>query len=170
MRFLLAKPRAPDACSRPTSRKPTKGSGYIVLAMGKMGAFELNYSSDIDLIVFYDPDAAALAQGCRAGAVLRAAHARLVKLLQERTRRRLCVPRSICGCGPIRPRPRSRSRPQAALNYYESVGQNWERAAHDQGARLRRRYRGRRKLPRANSRPSSGASISTSPRSPTCTR
>jgi glutamate-ammonia-ligase adenylyltransferase len=29
-------------------------SGYIVLAMGKYGAFELNYSSDIDLIVFYD--------------------------------------------------------------------------------------------------------------------
>ena len=31
-------------------------SGYIVLAMGKHGAFELNYSSDIDLIVFYDRD------------------------------------------------------------------------------------------------------------------
>src|SRR5665213_643145 len=30
------------------------GKGYVVLAMGKMGAFELNYSSDIDLIVFYD--------------------------------------------------------------------------------------------------------------------
>ena len=29
--------------------------GYIVLAMGKYGAGELNYSSDIDLIVFYDP-------------------------------------------------------------------------------------------------------------------
>src|SRR5204863_328086 len=28
--------------------------GYIVLGMGKHGAFELNYSSDIDLIVFYD--------------------------------------------------------------------------------------------------------------------
>ena len=31
--------------------------GYIVLGMGKYGAFELNYSSDIDLIVFYDLDA-----------------------------------------------------------------------------------------------------------------
>src|SRR5262249_6167010 len=28
-------------------------SGYFVIAMGKLGAFELNYSSDIDLIVFY---------------------------------------------------------------------------------------------------------------------
>ena len=34
---------------------PAACSGYFVLAMGKHGAFELNYSSDIDLIVFYDP-------------------------------------------------------------------------------------------------------------------
>ena len=40
--------------------QPQAGSGYIVLAMGKMGAFELNYSSDIDLIVFYDPAAPAV--------------------------------------------------------------------------------------------------------------
>lgn len=39
--------------------QPEKGSGYVVLAMGKMGAFELNYSSDIDLIVFFDPDSVA---------------------------------------------------------------------------------------------------------------
>ena len=31
--------------------------GFIVLAMGKFGAGELNYSSDVDLIVFYDPTA-----------------------------------------------------------------------------------------------------------------
>ena len=29
--------------------------GLFVLAMGKGGAFELNYSSDIDLIVFFEP-------------------------------------------------------------------------------------------------------------------
>ena len=40
--------------------RPQDGSGYIVLAMGKMGAFELNYSSDIDLIVFFDPAAPAV--------------------------------------------------------------------------------------------------------------
>jgi glutamate-ammonia-ligase adenylyltransferase len=34
---------------------PGHGCGYVVLAMGKHGAFELNYSSDIDLIVLYDP-------------------------------------------------------------------------------------------------------------------
>ena len=35
----------------------------------------------------------------------------------------------ICGCAPIRPRRRRRCRSPAALAYYESVGQNWERAA-----------------------------------------
>src|SRR5262249_45205939 len=30
-------------------------SGIIVLGMGKLGAFELNYSSDVDLVVLYDP-------------------------------------------------------------------------------------------------------------------
>ena len=45
----------------PDPRHPEIGSGYIVLAMGKMGGCELNFSSDIDLIVFFDPAAAALA-------------------------------------------------------------------------------------------------------------
>src|SRR6185295_8620160 len=38
-------------------------SGYIVLAMGKYGAGELNYSSDIDLIVFFDRDRIRTAPG-----------------------------------------------------------------------------------------------------------
>ncbi len=32
-------------------------SGVVVLAFGKQGARELNYSSDIDLVVFFDPAA-----------------------------------------------------------------------------------------------------------------
>ena len=43
--------------------RPAEMSGYFVLAMGKMGAGELNYSSDIDLIVFYDAACAALLRG-----------------------------------------------------------------------------------------------------------
>ena len=61
VRFILAEAatgRTPDAEGQSAART---GSGYIVLAMGKMGAFELNYSSDIDLIVLYDPTAPALA-------------------------------------------------------------------------------------------------------------
>src|SRR5262245_36137681 len=47
--------------------EPEKGAGLIVLAMGKMGAFELNYSSDIDLIVLFDPRAPALARDVEPG-------------------------------------------------------------------------------------------------------
>src|SRR5205814_3862677 len=65
--------------------RPAGGSGLIVLAMGKMGAFELNYSSDIDLIVFYDADASALAPGVEPGPFYVRLTRALVKLLQERT-------------------------------------------------------------------------------------
>ena len=50
--------------------------GYIVLGMGKYGAFELNYSSDIDLIVFYDLARIRLAPRPRGAAFLRAPDAR----------------------------------------------------------------------------------------------
>ena len=53
--------------------------------MGKMGAFELNYSSDIDLIVFFDPDAAALAPDAEPAPFFVRLTRELVKLLQERT-------------------------------------------------------------------------------------
>src|SRR4029079_5472174 len=110
------------------SKKPEEGSGHIVLAMGKMGAFELNYSSDIDLIVFYDRDAPALADKDDAAAFhLRIARG-LVKLLQERTADGYVFRVDL------RLRPDPASTPVAvstetALNYYSSVGQNWERAA-----------------------------------------
>ena len=55
VRFLLRDAAARGRLKPADPAKPEEGSGYIVLAMGKMGAFELNYSSDIDLIVFYDP-------------------------------------------------------------------------------------------------------------------
>src|SRR5215471_11751099 len=35
--------------------RPEDGCGVAILAMGKMGALELNYSSDVDLIVVFDP-------------------------------------------------------------------------------------------------------------------
>ena len=60
--------RAPAALRRKDKARPQHGSGYIVLAMGKMGAFELNYSSDIDLIVFYDPAAPAMPKDAAHGA------------------------------------------------------------------------------------------------------
>ena len=61
MRYLLRGAAAQGKLKPRDPATPEEGSGYVVLAMGKMGAFELNYSSDIDLIVLYDEDASALA-------------------------------------------------------------------------------------------------------------
>ncbi|MBX9575105.1 MAG: bifunctional [glutamine synthetase] adenylyltransferase/[glutamine synthetase]-adenylyl-L-tyrosine phosphorylase [Caulobacteraceae bacterium] len=104
--------------------------GLFGLAMGKHGAGELNYSSDVDVSLFWDPDivATALADGVEPQRFLdRLTHA-FAQLMQERT-----------GDGyvfrvDLRLRPDPSSTPPCvaapfALSYYESVGQNWERAA-----------------------------------------
>ena len=106
--------------------RPAQGSGYIVLAMGKMGAGELNYSSDIDLIVFYDP--AALVAGTEPAPFYVRFTRTLVKLLQERTADGYVFRTDLR----LRPDPASTQiaiSTAAALDYYESRGQNWERAA-----------------------------------------
>ena len=53
--------------------------------MGKYGAGELNYSSDIDLIALFDPKAAGLADGVEPSAFWVRIVRLLVALLQERT-------------------------------------------------------------------------------------
>src|SRR5712691_7847084 len=108
--------------------RPSWRSGYIVLAMGKMGSNELNYSSDIDLIVFYDADAPALAPETEPGAFFVRLTRALVKLLQERTVDGYVFRTDLR----LRPDPASTQvaiSTAAALDYYESRGQNWERAA-----------------------------------------
>ena len=102
--------------------------GYIVLAMGKYGAFELNYSSDIDLIVFYDLARIRLRGGLEVQTFFVRLTRDLVRLLHERTGEGYVFRTDL------RLRPDPGSTPlalstDAALNYYESFGQNWERAA-----------------------------------------
>jgi [glutamine synthetase] adenylyltransferase / [glutamine synthetase]-adenylyl-L-tyrosine phosphorylase len=102
-------------------------SGYVVFAMGKMGAHELNYSSDIDLIVFFDP-AAPLAPEVEPGPVFVRLTRGLIKLLQERTEDGYVFRVDLR----LRPDPASTQvavSVPAALDYYGSIGQNWERAA-----------------------------------------
>ena len=105
------------------------GSGLIVLALGKHGAGELNFSSDIDLVIFYDPGAELAAASPDGPAKLYTRIAQSVaKLLQERT-----VDGYVHRVD-YRLRPDPASTPPAvslpgAFVYYESVGQNWERAA-----------------------------------------
>ena len=108
--------------------RPSQGSGLIVLAMGKMGSNELNYSSDIDLIVFYDADAPALVPETEPGAFFVRLTRALVKLLQERSADGYVFRTDLR----LRPDPASTQiaiSTAAALDYYESRGQNWERAA-----------------------------------------
>jgi glutamate-ammonia-ligase adenylyltransferase len=107
---------------------PAVGSGLIVFAMGKMGAHELNYSSDIDLIVFFDPAAPALAPDVEASRFFVRLTRRLIKLMQERTEDGYVFRVDVR----LRPDPASTQvaiAVPAALDYYEGRGQNWERAA-----------------------------------------
>lgn len=112
----------------PDPKHAERGSGYIVLAMGKHGAFELNYSSDIDLIVFFDPDKAPMKPGKDAQPAYVRLTQRLVKILQERTADGYVFRTDLR----LRPDPGATAvaiSTPAALHYYETIGQTWERSA-----------------------------------------
>src|ERR1700729_3909368 len=103
-------------------------SGLVVLALGKHGARELNYSSDIDLIVLFDPTATSIPEGTEPGPLFVRLTKALARLLQERTGEGYVLRVDL------RLRPDPASTPVAlatssAYQYYETVGQNWERAA-----------------------------------------
>jgi len=125
--FLLLQLHRSEKLVLPDTKNPQTGSGLIVLGMGKYGARELNYSSDIDIIVFFDPDAMKLNTDDPVSLYTRLVKS-LIRIMQERT-----------GDGyvfrtDLRLRPDPGSMPLAiplelALNYYEAYGQNWERAA-----------------------------------------
>jgi glutamate-ammonia-ligase adenylyltransferase len=107
---------------------PEVGSGYVVLALGKLGARELNYSSDVDLIVLYDPDKVDIEDKDTLGPTFVRATRDLVRIMEERT-----GDGYVHRCD-LRLRPDPGTTPVAistiaAETYYESVGQNWERMA-----------------------------------------
>ncbi|MDO8901453.1 MAG: bifunctional [glutamine synthetase] adenylyltransferase/[glutamine synthetase]-adenylyl-L-tyrosine phosphorylase [Phenylobacterium sp.] len=102
--------------------------GWFCLAMGKQGAFELNYSSDIDISVFYEPDRLPVAEGVEARAFAVRLTQAVAALLNDRTEEGYVFRVDL------RLRPDPSSTPlavsvTAAFEYYETVGQNWERAA-----------------------------------------
>jgi glutamate-ammonia-ligase adenylyltransferase len=128
VRYLLRCAAAQGKFSAREPARPEEGSGYIILAMGKMGAFELNYSSDIDLIVLYDENVSVLAPGVEPAQFYVRLTRALVKLMQERTADGYVFRTDLR----LRPDPASTQiaiSVTSALNYYESTGQNWERAA-----------------------------------------
>jgi glutamate-ammonia-ligase adenylyltransferase len=107
---------------------PEKGSGYIVLGMGKFGAYELNYSSDIDLIVFYEQSQLTLRDGLEPQVFCVRLTRDLVRMMQERTGDGY-VFRTDLRLRPDAGATQVAMSTDAALHYYESFGQNWERAA-----------------------------------------
>ena len=127
-RHLLADAAAKGEIEPRDGADPARGSVFIVLGVGKLGSGELNYSSDIDLILLFDAEKTRY----RGPRNLQFFHTRLahelVRMMEERTADGYVFRTDL------RLRPDPGSTPpvlslEAAIAYYESAGQNWERAA-----------------------------------------
>ena len=127
LRFLLREARAHGRLHCEDLRLE-QDCGLVILALGKLGAGELNYSSDVDLVVFYNADCTCLAEGVTPGPFYVRLTQALARLLSDRTSDGYVLRVDLR----LRPDPGSTAvaiSAQSALNYYEVVGQNWERAA-----------------------------------------
>ncbi len=102
--------------------------GICVLAMGKQGGEELNYSSDIDLIVLFDAERIEGKDRTQAQAAAVKTARQMVNLLQMQTADGYVFRTDLR----LRPDPGVSALAisvQAAEAYYEAYGQNWERMA-----------------------------------------
>ncbi len=116
---LMPSPATPDI---------NKGSGFIILGMGKLGASELNYSSDIDLIVLYDADIVRYRGKKHIQDCFIKITQNLVRMMQDRTEDGYVFRTDLR----LRPDPGATAialSAEAAEIYYQSVGLNWERSA-----------------------------------------
>lgn len=103
--------------------------GLFILTLGKHGQRSLNYSSDIDLAVFFEPERTTAPPGKDAARSLDRLIKRVVHLMNEITADGYVFRVDL------RLRPDPSSTPLAvsverARQYFEAVGQNWERAAY----------------------------------------
>ncbi|MGA1854712.1 bifunctional [glutamine synthetase] adenylyltransferase/[glutamine synthetase]-adenylyl-L-tyrosine phosphorylase [Azospirillum sp. 11R-A] len=126
--FLLRRAGEAGTLTLPDPQRPWVGSGLIVLGMGKLGGRELNYSSDIDLIVLYDDAVVQTPQPDNLARTFIRLARDLVRIMDERTKDGYVFRTDL------RLRPDPGATPlavsvSAAEIYYGSVGQNWERAA-----------------------------------------
>jgi len=126
--FLLRDVAASGGFTLSDPENPELNSGLVILGMGKLGAHELNYSSDIDLIILFDPEQIKTDAPDRLQTLFVRLTRRLVKLMEDRTAQGYVFRTDL------RLRPDPGATPialstYAAETYYESLGQNWERAA-----------------------------------------
>lgn len=128
VRRLLDKAVADHNLTITDTDRPEAESGLIVLAMGKLGGFELNYSSDVDLIIFFDRERASLRCDQWGADFFIRLTQRLIALLN------MITADGIVYRVDLRLRPDPASTPvalstTAALHYYETGARDWERAA-----------------------------------------
>ena len=123
MRSTDALPRrSPNAC------RGRRATAFAVIALGKLGSRELNYSSDVDLLLLFDPARLAERDRDDPGEAAVRMGRRLVELLQTRTEA------GYVARVDLRLRPSPEVTPivlpvDAAISYYESQALPWERAA-----------------------------------------
>jgi glutamate-ammonia-ligase adenylyltransferase len=103
-------------------------SGLIVLGMGKLGARELNYSSDIDLVILFDEDRVGSGRPSELSPTFSRFARDLVRIMEDRTAEGYVFRTDL------RLRPDPGITPPAvsvaaAETYYTSLAQTWERAA-----------------------------------------
>jgi [glutamine synthetase] adenylyltransferase / [glutamine synthetase]-adenylyl-L-tyrosine phosphorylase len=126
IRHLLFTLHKAGQITLPYPDEPERDSGFVALALGKLGARELNYSSDIDLVLLFDPEAPVYSAEAQA---MMARFARdLVTLLSHRDADGYVFRVDLR----LRPDPGATPPVVAlptALSYYESHGRTWERAA-----------------------------------------
>ena len=106
---------------------PAEHCGLALFALGKLGGEELNYSSDIDIVAFFDQAAVELAEPDEADKFYMRIVQKLVSMMDT-------GPNMVFRTD-LAPEARSGFdaggdfSTNAAMQYYESRGQNWERAA-----------------------------------------
>lgn len=125
--YLLYQFHLARRISLPHPGDPSHESGLIVLAAGKLGAEELNYSSDVDLLFFYDEQKILVSDHFALKKTLNDFVHQFVKLIQDSTEDGYVFRVDL------RLRPDSGATPVimsvgSAMHYYTTVGQNWERA------------------------------------------
>lgn len=102
--------------------------GITVIAMGKLGSSELNYSSDVDLLLLFDPEVMPRRERDDPSEAAVRVGRRMIELLQKRTEDGYVVRVDL------RLRPSPEVTPivlsiNAAISHYESSALPWERAA-----------------------------------------
>ena len=103
-------------------------SGFFLIALGKLGSYDLNFSSDVDLLFFFDNEKIKQSLNMDPGYHLNLIIKKFINILSDITEFEFVYRIDF------RLRPDPGMTPlaistNAAENYYFGLGQNWERAA-----------------------------------------